>query len=143
MDGSSIDQNAPIKWGVNENIAWKSALPGSGHASPIVLGNRIFTITALLDSGNRALLCLDRNDGKIVWQRTVINSPLERKHDLNSFASSTPATDGQKVYVTFLDRSEIVVAAYDLEGNQSWLVRPGSFSSMHGFCSSPVVFKDN
>jgi len=67
---------------------------------------------------------------------------MERKHSLNSHASSTPATDGQLVYVAFLDVDTMVVAAYDFDGNQRWLVRPGPFASMHGFCSSPILFKD-
>ena len=79
--------------------------------------------------------------GQLLWQQTVLQSPLEDKHQLNSFASSTPATDGQLVYVTFLDRSEMVVAAYDY-GRQKWLVRPGAFSSKHGYCSCPVLFED-
>jgi outer membrane protein assembly factor BamB len=67
---------------------------------------------------------------------------LEKKHSLNSFASSTPATDGRRVYVAFLDRQEMLVAAYDLDGNPQWLARPGPFHSKHGFCSSPVLFED-
>jgi outer membrane protein assembly factor BamB len=88
----------------------------------------------------------------VVWQRTVLESPLEKKHDLNSFASGTPATDGKLVYVTFLapefhdDKKatpgEMVVAAFDFAGNEKWKVRPGRFSSVHGFCSSPVIFED-
>jgi hypothetical protein len=72
-----------------------------------------------------------------------VSSPLEGKHRLNSWASSTPATDGKLVYVTFLERKDMVVAAYDLSGNQKWLVRPGEFTSVHGFCSSPVLYKDS
>jgi len=114
-----------------------------GHASPIVWEDKIFTVAALLDSQERILLCLDRKSGKMLWQRTVLSSPLERKHALNSHASSTPATDGKFVYMAFLDRKEMVVAAYDFEGQPRWQVRPGPFASMHGFCSSPVLFKDN
>jgi outer membrane protein assembly factor BamB len=72
----------------------------------------------------------------------VVRSPLEGKHPLNSHASSTPATDGQLIYVAFLDQKEMVVAAYDFSGEQKWLVRPGPFASKHGFCSSPVLYKD-
>jgi len=72
----------------------------------------------------------------------VLKSPFERKHALNSHASSTPATDGERVFTAFLDVREVVVAAHDLEGRPRWLVRPGRFSSMHGFCSSPVLFED-
>jgi outer membrane protein assembly factor BamB len=72
----------------------------------------------------------------------VLEAPLERINRLNSYASSTPATDGQKVYVSFLDRDKMFIAAYDFEGNQVWAVRPGPFASMHGYCSSPILWKD-
>ena len=113
-----------------------------GHASPVVSGERIFIVTALAESQQRVLICLKRNDGTESWRQTVLSSPLEHKHTLNSFASSTPATDGKSVYVAFLDRDQMFAAAYDLEGKPRWAVRPGPFASMHGFCSSPVLYKD-
>jgi outer membrane protein assembly factor BamB len=141
-DGTSLETGAPIRWSATSNLAWTAEIPGLGHASPIVWADRLFTVSALLERQERVLLCLDRRTGKILWQKTVLQSPLERKHPLNSYASSTPATDGERVYVAFLDRQQMVVAAYDFDGNQKWLARPGPFSSMHGFCSSPVLFKD-
>jgi len=143
LDGTSLEKNVPRHWSATSNVVWRTPLPGVGHASPIVWEDKIFTVAALLDSQERILLCLDRKSGKMLWQRTVLSSPLERKHALNSHASSTPATDGKFVYMAFLDRKEMVVAAYDFEGQPRWQVRPGPFASMHGFCSSPVLFKDN
>jgi len=142
LDGTSAEKNIPVHWSATSNIVWRTELPGSGHASPIVWQDRIFTVSALSQNQSRMLLCLDRRTGRILWQQTVLISPMERKHSLNSHASSTPATDGRLVYVAFLDRAEMVVAAYDFEGKQQWLVRPGPFSSMHGFCSSPILHKN-
>src|SRR5437762_18469 len=141
-DGTSLESLVPVHWSAASHIAWKTELPGNGHASPIVWGDRVFTETALLDSQDRVLLCIDRATGKFLWQKAVVHSPLEKKHSLNSYASSTPAADGKQVYLAFLDRNEMVVAAYDLAGNRRWLVRPGPFASMHGFCSSPILFED-
>lgn len=141
-DGSSAEASVPLQWSSTNNIVWKTAIPGRGHGSPIVWGDRIFLLTAIEDQEQRRVVCVNRTTGRIAWQRTVLVSPLERKHTLNSFASSTPATDGTLVYVTFLDKEEMVVAAYDFAGNQKWIVRPGPFASKHGFCSSPVLFKD-
>ena len=132
----------PLHWTATSNVLWKTELPGAGHASPIVWNDRLFTVTALDGSQDRVLLCLDRGTGQILWQRTVLAAPPEKKHNLNSFASSTPATDGELVYVAFLDKTQMLVAAYDFNGTQRWLVRPGVFSSMHGFCSSPLLFED-
>jgi outer membrane protein assembly factor BamB len=153
-DGTSQEVAMPTKWNgpAGENIAWKVAIPGTGHSSPIVWEDRIFQITCLEDQGERVLLALDRTTGRTIWQRTVLAAPLEKKHTLNSHASGTPATDGELVYVSMLapdfaslkERTpgDLVVAAYDFEGHQRWLVRPGRFASVHGFCSSPVLFED-
>ena len=142
LDGTSLEQNVPVHWSATSNVVWKTALPGVEHASPIVWEDRVFTVTAIPDQEARALLCLDRKTGAMLWQKTVLTSPLEKKHELNSHASSTPATDGKLVFVAFLDVREMVVAAYDFTGRQAWIVRPGVFASKHGFCSSPVLFKD-
>ncbi len=141
-DGSSQETNIPLRWSGEENVAWKAPLPGKGHASPIIWEDKIFVATCLEEEHQRWLLCFDRLTGKELWRQLVLESPLEKKHLLNSFASSTPATDGQQVYVTFLDQREMVVGAYDLDGKQRWLVRPGSFSSVHGYCSCPVLYQD-
>lgn len=157
-DGSSLEKNVPTRWSGTDNVAWKVAIPGKGHASPIIWGDRIFLVTNIdksppntpkpktrLDSsgaGDRVLLCLDRRTGRTLWQKTVLHAPLEYVHKLNSRASSTPVADGKLVYVSFLDRKQMFIAAYDFEGNQVWAVRPGVFSSVHGYCSSPILWKD-
>jgi outer membrane protein assembly factor BamB len=142
LDGTSLETNVPLYWSATSNVVWKVELPGLGHASPIVFEDRVFTVTALNESQERRLLCLERSSGRLLWQQTVLTAPLEGKHALNSFASSTPATDGHLVYVAFLDRDQMFAAAYDFQGVQSWAVRPGKFASMHGFCSSPILYKD-
>jgi outer membrane protein assembly factor BamB len=143
-DGTSLEKQVPVKWdgAKGEGVVWKAVIPGDGHSSPIVVGSRVFVTAALPETQERVLLCLDRDSGKELWRRTVVTCPLERKHRENSYASSTPASDGERVFVTFLDGLEAIVAAYDLAGNQQWLVRPGRFTSVHGFSSSPVVFED-
>jgi outer membrane protein assembly factor BamB len=176
LDGSSLEKNLPLKWSVvkdkktgavtMENIAWHAEIPGNGHSSPIVHGDRVFVTACLLKEEKRVLLCLDRKDGKLLWEREVAASPLEPLHKLNSYSSSTPATDGKYVYTSFLrirkktdndgppsklrekprvgadQVPEIVVAAYDYQGNKAWEHVPGRFYSPHGFCSSPILYKD-
>jgi hypothetical protein len=90
----------------------------------------------------RVLLSLDRKSGKELWQRVVLTAPLERKNTLNSYASGTPATDGNRVWVTFLDTPNVQVVCYDFDGNEVWRKSPGRFSSVHGFCSSLLLYKD-
>ncbi len=141
-DGTSLETVVPLHWNATSNVVWKTELTGFGHASVIVYGDRVFTLSARTETRERLLLCLDRNSGKILWNRTVLVAPLEDKHNLNSFASSTPATDGELIYAAFLDRDRMFVAAYDFEGKERWSVHPGPFFSHHGFCSSPVLYQD-
>lgn len=161
-DGTSLDKNVPVKWDAtkNENVVWKVPVAGSGHACPVVWGDRVFLAACNEETKERSLLCLDRASGKTLWQKGVFRAPLESKHALNSFASSTPATDGNLVYASFLEvdgrlidapnvgsprqitPGKMVVAAYDFEGNQKWLVKPGEFISAHGYCASPVLYEN-
>ena len=159
-DGTSPEKGIPLKWSGTENIAWKVAIPGNGHSSPVVWGNRVFLTSCLPEKEQRILLCLDRNAGKTLWKEVVLNSPLETIHPLNSRASGTPATDGQHVFVAFMmadDRKipapnvgtprmitpgSLVSAAYDMEGKQKWKINVGNFVSAHGFNTCPVLFED-
>src|SRR5438067_1931476 len=67
-DGSSDDSHVPIRWSEKENIHWKTPIPGKGHSSPVVWGDRVFITTCLEREEQRMLLCLDRRDGRILWQ---------------------------------------------------------------------------
>lgn len=161
-DGTSQEESVPTRWDAEtgDNIAWRVESLGEGHSSPVIWGERLLLTACVPDKAERILVCLDRRTGTTIWQKTVLTSPLETKHSLNSFASSTPATDGKSIYVTFLqvDGSTIparnvgtprpvtpgtmVVAAYDMDGNERWIARPGEFVSVHGFCSCPVLHKN-
>jgi outer membrane protein assembly factor BamB len=141
-DGTSLEQHVPIRWDATNHVVWKTAVPGEGHSSPILWGNRLFLTSALKQTEERCLLCFERKTGKLLWQQTVLRAPLEAKNSENSFASSTPTTDGQKIYVTFLDGKDVVVAACDFTGKSNWLVRPGQFVNQHGFSHNPTLFED-
>lgn len=141
-DGISREKGVPKEWDGTNNVTWKTVVPGEGHSSPIVWGERLFLTTTLKATQERCLLCFDRGSGTLLWQKTVVSAPLEPKNSENSYASSTPATDGEKVYVTFLDGKDVVASAYDFEGKQVWFVRPGQFYSQHGFSHNPTLFED-
>ena len=141
-DGTSLEQDAPTQWNGTNNLVWKKTVPGEGHSSPIIWGNRLFLTTALKETQERLLLSFDRKTGDLLWQQAVLKAPLESKNNENSYASATPTTDGEKVYVTFLDGDEVVVAAYDFSGKQLWLARPGRFKNQWGFSHTPVLFED-
>jgi len=141
-DGTCIEKDIPSNWDP-AGALWKIELPGKGHASPIVWGDRVCTVTSIIATKERILLCIDRTSGKILWQETVVQGPLEKIHKENSYASSTPVTDGSRVFVTFRVGDEILVAAHELAtGKQLWRVRPGTHKGGWGFSNPPVLFKD-
>jgi len=141
-DGTSSETNLPTSWDSKTNILWKSPVPGIGYSSPVVWGDKLFITSALSETHEKVLLCYNCKDGSLFWQTTVLRTPFEQKHDNNSFASGTPATDGKLIYLAFLDGKDVLVAAYDFNGKQIWTQRPGTFSSPHGFSCSPVLYKD-
>src|SRR5436309_4913866 len=141
-DGTSTESSFPLRWSATENVLWKVAVPGKGHSSPVVWGDRLFITTCIEESGDRKLLCFDRRDGRALWDRVVVTVPLEGKHKLNSFSSSTPVTDGKNLWLAYLEGKRFSVFCYDLEGTLVWKNSPGEFHSVHGFCSSPVLYKD-
>lgn len=141
-DGVSFESNLPVEWDSMENVIWKCKVPGTGHSSPVIWENKLFITSALPDTKEKILLCYNTDNGDLLWQKTVVNAALEKKHADNSYASGTPATDGKLVYLSFLDVEDIVVAAYDFNGTKIWEQRPGKFQSPHGYSCSPLIYKD-
>jgi len=115
-DGLAVaaDANPPIHFGPKTNVLWKTPLP-SGHSSPIIWNDRIF-LTAHND-GKLETLCLDRRDGHILWHRTSPAEKIEPTHRIGSPAASTPATDGERVFVYF---GSFGLLAYDFTGKEQW-----------------------
>ncbi len=141
-DGTVKDTGFALTWSDTENVKWKTELPGTGHSSPVVSKGKVFVAGCLEAEKKRVLYCVDRGSGKILWERTAIVSELEKKHSENSWASSTPAADGEHVYITFWDKPHLRVYCYDYTGNLVWEKTPGEFQSVHGFSSPPMLYKD-
>jgi len=163
-------QSVPTHWDAEKtlNIRWKTPIPGLGHSSPIIWGNKVFITTAINSDGKTTfspkdggidlakddmkhswrIYCLDKNTGRILWERTAHEGiPRARRHIKASQANPTPVTDGR--YVVALMNSEGLFA-YDLNGKLLWqkdlgVLNPGLYqepSSEWGQSSSPVIYKD-
>jgi outer membrane protein assembly factor BamB len=133
--------SVPLTWSDTQNVAWKIAIPGRGHSTPVIVGNRLFLTTAIptgktspvgADAGGRAgggagtgeehrleVMAIDRATGKIAWRRTAaVATPHEGYHrTYGSFASNAPATDGTRLFAFFGSRG---LFAYDLDGKPLW-----------------------
>lgn len=164
LDGVSKARNTPTEWSDSRNVAWKTALPHWGGATPIVWENRVFVVSASAASEpnteaertrelprgmggrespggrNILLLCIDRAGGKILWQRTVDSrNALFGKQNL---ASCSPVTDGKHVWAMSGSGS---VVCFDFEGAEKWRVdlqeKYGPFQLLWGYASSPLLFE--
>jgi outer membrane protein assembly factor BamB len=122
-------------------LAWTAQLPGKGHSSPVIWGNRLFLTSGDEDTGARYAICIDTETGSILWQKEFPSSQ-SRINALNSFGSSTPAVDQDRVYIAWAGSEEHVLLALDHEGNLAWRREFGPYKSSHGHGSSPLVYKD-
>ena len=138
--GVATRADPPVEWSETRNIRWKISLPGTGHSTPIVWGERVF-LTAAVPYGDPleprhdnapgvhdsvpvtrqhrfVALAVSRRDGKIIWQRTLTTELAhEGGHYTGSFASNSPATDGEHLFAFFGSRG---LYALDLDGKLKW-----------------------
>jgi outer membrane protein assembly factor BamB len=99
----------------------------------------LFVQSASADGHERFLLCLDAATGKTLWTQSMPGARA-KTHAKNSLASSTPAVDGERVYALFWDGTDMLLAAYDLQGGLQWRQSLGRYQSQHGAGVSPVVY---
>jgi outer membrane protein assembly factor BamB len=158
------DARPPVDWSDSENVRWKTPLPGRGHSTPIIWGDRVF-VTAAIPTGESltprmsgrpgahdnlpverkqqyVVFAIDRSDGSIVWQRIVHEAvPHEGGHRTASLASASPVTDGKHLLVSFGSRG---LFCLDFDGNVVWEKQLGLMHSKHGHGegSSPALFAD-
>lgn len=168
--GVSVEKGLPDDWSTTRNVLWKTAIPGRGHSSPVVWGDRIFLTTAIeggqvpgakgvkhvIDGQDFVhpqgvgddrrqtfeVLAIDARDGRIAWERTAHEGlPYDTRHKRGSFASQTPVTDGKLVWTYF--GSEGLLFTYDMDGRLVWKASLGGIATVGvGVGTSPVLYKD-
>jgi len=114
--GISSATTVPVTWS-EEDYNWKVELPGTGHSSPVVWGNRIFLGCGDSETAGRTIVCLDTADGRTLWRRDY-PSKTYRQHRYNGFATATPAVDARGVVITWSTPEEVVLLALDLDGGE-------------------------
>ncbi len=134
-DGHTTESSVPVQWD-EKSIVWRTELPGEGQSSPVIAGDRIFLTTALQAGRQRVVLCVDRQQGKIVWQETVWTGEPEKTHAMNGWASATCATDGERV-VAFFGRGGL--HCFDVAGKRLWSKDLGRFEGPWGSGASPLI----
>ena len=159
--GVSSTTGLPIEFGPQKNVVWKTALP-PGHSSPVLTRDRIF-LTAYetikggkderakqnahavqaspIEKENYKLLviALDRQTGKLLWQREVPRTRSGRLQNVNNPAAPTPVTDSSNVFVFF---QEFGLVSYDRAGKERWRMPFGPFNMFYGFGASPILVDD-
>ena len=136
-------QKPPVAWGADSNIVWRVRLPGVGHSSPCIVGDRIY-----LTSGERTktqstvwLLCLERATGSTVWQTELYKGPVGRMHPDNAPAAATPACDGERVFVPYQSDTAIITAAVGVDGKVLWNQMIAPYNTIQGYSASPAFYK--
>ena len=148
--GVASDEGLPVTWSDNENLLWKTDMPGAGSSSPIVLDGKVYlTCYSGYGTGGGAgnmealalhVVCVDAETGGIAWDRQVkAKLPESRKVRDHGYAGPTPATDGKHLYVFF---GKSGVLKFDLNGKQLWQTDVGSTLHSWGCGTSPVLFKN-
>jgi outer membrane protein assembly factor BamB len=135
----TAEAGTPLRFNAKSDLAWKAKIPGVGHGSPIVVKDKVFLQTSTPDETGRLLLCIDAKTGKEVWSKQVAGQK-QKMHKKNSGASSTPASDGERVYLSVWDGEAISLMAFDFTGKELWQKPINKYSSQHGAGHSPMVF---
>ncbi len=142
-NGSGISDatTIPAQW-TAKDYRWNVTMPGMGHSSPVVRGERVFITSAMEKDATQIVLCLRTSDGGQVWRRDF-PSATYKKNASAAYASATPTLDDQRVYVAWATPKEyIVLALSQQDGSDVWRRDLGPFESQHGFGASPIVWKD-
>jgi CubicO group peptidase (beta-lactamase class C family)/outer membrane protein assembly factor BamB len=136
--GVAAAASAPVSW-TDKDYDWQVRIPGIGHSSPVVWGNRVFVTTGdETAGGRRTTLCLDAADGRTLWTHEFDRTTYTTLRT-NSLATSTPAVDADRVYVCWVTPEAYEVLALTHDGKQVWRTGLGPFPSDQGFAASPVV----
>jgi outer membrane protein assembly factor BamB len=137
---------APVEFGDNLNVKWKTPVPGRGHSSPIVVGTRVFLTTADKEKQTHSVLCFDRATGQPLWQTDVNQGGFPaNNHPKNTEATPSVACDGERIFVAFYNHNEVQLTALDLNGKQLWQKFAGKFFPQryeYGYAPSPVLYRD-
>lgn len=133
------DRTLPLEWSQEKNVKWRTPLPNRGNSTPVVWGDKVF-VTQVVEKDNfRSLMCFDREDGRLLWQKGVTYTKKESSHRTNPYCSASPVTDGQRVVITF---GSAGVFCYDFDGKELWSRDLGPQIHTWGNASSPVLYRD-
>jgi hypothetical protein len=139
-DGSAHPaQEPPLSWSATENVLWRADVRGRGHGSPALFGSRIFLAACDEVADVQSVLCFDRATGRLLWEAEVHRGGSMRKNAKSTGASTTPACDGERVYITFPNRDAVFVSALDLDGRRLWQTRLCDYQIHQGYAASPTL----
>jgi outer membrane protein assembly factor BamB len=138
--GISDAKTIPVKW-TDKDYNWKVKLPAGGHGSPVLWGDKVFATCENPETTGGILLALSVSDGRELWQKRYKLTPY-RFHNDNSYATSTPVVDAERVYVLWQTSKEVILAALDHDGRPIWQHKEPGIYSRFGPGTSPMVFDD-
>ena len=167
--GISVETSLPTEWSPTSHVVWKVPIAGRGHSAPVIWGDRVFLTTAIegdvvpghkapehTDGGKPFLhpdsvgvdrrntlkvIGLDVKTGRVLWEQTAYDGPMyDNRHKRSSYASTTPVTDGERVFVHFGAEG---VYAYDVAGKVAWKAEVARIKTLGlGVGASPILYRN-
>ena len=134
----------PTSWSEKENVLWKVPLPGLGHSSPILIGERIYLTTADEVKQEQSVLALSRETGKQIWKKSISTGGFPKLHPKNTHATPTIACDGERLFVAFCHHENVQLTVLDLDGERVWQKKVSSFRPRryeYGYAPSPLIYR--
>jgi outer membrane protein assembly factor BamB len=137
------DQKVPTEFGFEKNIKWSVDLPGRAHGSACVVGDKVFIASADEEKQIQAMHAFDRSTGESLWTTVVHEKGMTQKSNQKaSWASGTPACDGERVYINFITGDAVYTTALDLKGKQVWQTKITDYIIHQGYGSSPAIYEN-
>ena len=135
----------PTSWSETKNVVWKAPLPGRGHSSPIIVGDRILLTTADDSKQQQSVLALDRKTGKQLWRKDISQGGFSKLHAKNTHATPSIASDGERLFVVFCHHDSVQLTVLTLAGKEVWQKTVSPFRPRryeYGYAPSPLIYRD-
>lgn len=138
---AAAGQQPPVEFGESERVRWKVAIPGRGYGSPTVVGDRVVIASGDESTGAQSMLAFDRATGQQLWETVVHAEGGMRKNTKSTLASSTAASDGERLFINFPNSDALITSALDLDGNLLWQTKISDYEIHQGYGASPAIYQ--
>ncbi|MCA9081258.1 MAG: PQQ-binding-like beta-propeller repeat protein [Planctomycetaceae bacterium] len=143
---AAAGQTIPTTWSATKNVLWKQQIPGRGHSSPTIVGDRIYLTSADEARQTQAVLAFDRATGKPLWLTPISEGGFPKTHKKNTHATPSVACDGERVFASFHHHDQVTLVALTTDGKELWKHSLGRYAPKkyeYGYAPSPLLYENS